>query len=155
MLSQLRLMALARLVSCDFRLCLRAGTSFTSSRQRSTPWNRTTMTLFNLPAYLDWPAQFCLFSTLATYVASLITSNVSQVDRLWTFLPTIYTAHYALLPLLPNSQSFWLVPYSPKELGFSSVKDYSPRALLMLSLVCVWMTRLAFRESIRESSTKV
>ncbi|KAF8968046.1 hypothetical protein BDZ97DRAFT_1800620 [Flammula alnicola] len=102
------------------------------------------MTLFNLPPYLDWPAQLCLFSTLATYVASIVTKNASQVDRLWTFLPTIYTAYYALLPLLPNAQPFMLVPYAPKELGWSTVKDFSPRALLMFSLVSTWMCRLSY-----------
>jgi hypothetical protein len=72
------------------------------------------MTLFNLPPYLDWPAQFCLFITGVTWIASLITSNVSQVDRLWTVLPTIYTAYYAFLPALPNSQPLLFVPYAPK-----------------------------------------
>ncbi|PPQ73609.1 hypothetical protein CVT25_005591 [Psilocybe cyanescens] len=102
------------------------------------------MTLFNLPDYLDWPAQFCLLSTGLTWIASLITSNVSQVDRLWTFLPTIYTAYYALLPLLPNSQPFLFAPYAPKTLGWSSIKDFSPRALLMLTLITIWMCRLSY-----------
>ncbi|PPQ89333.1 hypothetical protein CVT25_003170 [Psilocybe cyanescens] len=102
------------------------------------------MTLFNLPDYLDWPAQFCLLSTGLTWIASLITSNVSQVDRLWTFLPTIYTAYYALLPLLPNSQPFLFAPYAPKTLGWSAVKDFSPRALLMFTLITIWMCRLSY-----------
>jgi hypothetical protein len=99
------------------------------------------MTLFNLPPYLDWPAQFCLFSTGVIWIASLITSNVSQIDRLWTVLPTIYTAYYAFLPALPNSQPLLFVPYAPKELGWAAVKDYSPRALLMFSIVFIWMCR--------------
>ena len=37
--------------------------------------------------------------TLATYTASLITGNVSQVDRIWTIMPTLYTTYWALLPL--------------------------------------------------------
>ena len=93
------------------------------------------------PPHLIWPAQFCTFVTFETWIHSLITSNVSQVDRLWTLLPTIYSAYYALLPLLPNEQSFWLAPYAPKELGFQAVSDYSPRALLMLSLIIIWMWR--------------
>ncbi|PPQ99149.1 hypothetical protein CVT24_009339 [Panaeolus cyanescens] len=101
------------------------------------------MTLFHLPAYLDWPAQFCLLSTGVTWVASLITSNVSQVDRLWTFLPTIYSAYYAFLPLLPNEQPALFVPYAPKELGWRAVTEYSPRALLMFTLIFVWMCRRA------------
>ncbi|CAA7266901.1 unnamed protein product [Cyclocybe aegerita] len=102
------------------------------------------MTFLNIPAHLDWPAQFCLLLTAGTWVASLVTANVSQVDRLWTFLPTIYTAYYALLPLWPNEQPFLFVPYAPKELGYASVKDYSPRALLIFGLVVVWMCRLSY-----------
>jgi hypothetical protein len=100
-----------------------------------------TMTLFNVPPYLDWPAQFCLFLTGATWIASLVTNNVSQVDRLWTFLPTIYTAYYAFLPALPPAQTLWVMPYAPKALGWTVLKDYSPRALLMFGLVFVWMCR--------------
>lgn len=100
-----------------------------------------TMTLFNVPPYLDWPAQFCLFLTGATWIASLVTNNVSQVDRLWTFLPTIYTAYYAFLPTLPPAQTLWVMPYAPKALGWSVLKDYSPRAVLMFGLVFIWMCR--------------
>lgn len=100
------------------------------------------MSIFNaVPPEYRWPAQFCAFSTATTYILSLITSNVSQVDRVWTFLPTIYVAYYALLPLWPNEQPFLLAPYSPKEFGWATVQDYSPRALLMFGLVVVWMCR--------------
>lgn len=107
-------------------------------------WSATTMNLFSVPPYLDWPAQFCLLLTVVTWLLSIVTSNVSQVDRLWTFLPTIYTAYYALLPLWPNAQSYPFVPYAPKELGWTTVKDYSPRALLMFGLIIIWMCRLVF-----------
>ena len=99
------------------------------------------MTLFSVPPYLDWPAQFCLLVTVVTWVLSLVTSNVSQVDRLWTILPTIYTAYYALLPLWPNTQLYPFVPYAPKDLGWATVKDFSPRALLILGLIFIWMCR--------------
>ncbi|KAF8907355.1 hypothetical protein CPB84DRAFT_1813599 [Gymnopilus junonius] len=102
------------------------------------------MSLFNLPPFLDWPAQFCVFTSIAAWVLSIITANVSQVDRLWTFLPTIYTAYYAFLPLLPNEQSYPLVPYAPKDLGYSIVKDFSPRALLMFGVIFIWMCRLSY-----------
>jgi hypothetical protein len=93
------------------------------------------------PATFAWPAQFCAFVTAATYVASVVTGNVSQVDRLWTFLPTIYTAYFALLPLWPRSvQPFWLCPYVPDELA-DHAEDYSPRAIMMLSLAVLWMFR--------------
>ncbi|KIK01250.1 hypothetical protein K443DRAFT_678515 [Laccaria amethystina LaAM-08-1] len=88
---------------------------------------------------LNWPIQFCVFSTAATYIVSIITSNVSQVDRLWTFLPTIYTAYYALLPLFPTHQPFLLFPCNP--LGST---DHNPRALLMFALVFLWMCRLSY-----------
>lgn len=93
----------------------------------------------SLSSTLDWPIQFCVFLTAATYIVSVITDNVSQVDRLWTFLPAIYTAYYALLPLFPTYQPFLLVPYNP--LGST---DYSPRALLMFALVFIWMCRLSY-----------
>ena len=92
-------------------------------------------------AAFSWPLQLCAFSTVGTYVASVITSNVSQVDRLWTFLPTIYTAYFALLPLWPRSvQPFPLAPYVPDELLAAS-ENFSPRAVLMLSVIVTWMFR--------------
>ncbi|KAF9466520.1 hypothetical protein BDZ94DRAFT_1295672 [Collybia nuda] len=103
------------------------------------------MSIFDaIPQEYRWPAQFCAFSTTVTYILSLITSNVSQVDRLWTFLPTIYTTYYALLPLWPNEPQFLLVPYTPKEFGWAAARDFSPRALLMFGLVIVWMCRLSY-----------
>ncbi|KAF8802518.1 integral membrane protein [Phlegmacium glaucopus] len=97
------------------------------------------MTVFSVPPYLDWPVQFCFLLTVVTWLVSIVTSNVSQVDRLWTFLPTIYTAYYALLPLWPNTQKYLFVPYTPKDLGWVTVKDYSPRALLMFGLILTWI----------------
>ena len=90
-----------------------------------------------------WPLQFCAFTTVVTYVASVITSNVSQVDRLWTFLPTIYTAYFALLPLWPHRvQPFPLCPFVPEELVFAADLDgLNPRATLMLGVIVIWMFR--------------
>jgi len=102
------------------------------------------MSLLPVPPYLDWPAQFCLLVTVVTWVLSLVTSNVSQVDRVWTILPTIYAAYYALLPLWPNTQPYPLFPYAPKDLGWATVKDFSPRALLMFGLIVIWMWRLSY-----------
>ncbi|KAF7330367.1 hypothetical protein MVEN_02475000 [Mycena venus] len=101
------------------------------------------MDAFSVPPAFEWPAQFCIFTTVATYVLSIITSNVSQVDRLWTFLPTIYTAYFALLPLWPQQQPFYLVPYTPASLGIVP-GAYNPRALMMLSLIVTWMFRLSY-----------
>jgi steroid 5-alpha reductase family enzyme len=102
------------------------------------------MTFLNVPPAFDWPVQFCAVVTALCYVISIITSNVSQVDRVWTFLPTIYTAYYALLPLLPTQQTFFLAPYAPKSLGYSVLRDFSPRAILMLTLTVAWMLRLSY-----------
>jgi len=91
------------------------------------------------PSYL-YP-QFCTVTIGATWVASLVTGNVSQVDRLWTFLPTIYLAYFALLPLWPTSSSAWnILPYVPEEIGSAS-KTFSPRALLMLGCVLFMVSR--------------
>ncbi|KAG7089812.1 hypothetical protein E1B28_011461 [Marasmius oreades] len=94
-------------------------------------------------AAFEWPLQFCAFVTITSYIASIITSNVSQVDRLWNFLPPIYTAYFALLPLWPSTPLFPLFPFVPKELS-AVAKDYSPRAVMMLSLVLLWMCRLGY-----------
>lgn len=80
-----------------------------------------------------WPIKLCLGATLTTYVLSLITGNVSQVDRVWTFLPTVYTAYYGLLPLWPRTPQ--ILSYTPETVRESLVDTFSPRALLMLALV--------------------
>src|SRR6266852_8392793 len=89
---------------------------------------------FNAP--LDYPIRLCTATTVTTYILSLITGNVSQVDRVWTLLPTIYTAYWALLPLWPRGSASWgylLSPSVPDEAAHFA-RDFSPRALLMLGL---------------------
>ncbi|KAF4597446.1 hypothetical protein EYR40_007905 [Pleurotus pulmonarius] len=75
------------------------------------------------------------------------------VDRVWTFLPTIYTAYYALLPVWPTTSAttsrFWflspnVIPYKPEDIRLQLVEDFSPRALVMLGLVTLWMFRLSY-----------
>ncbi|KAF9466519.1 hypothetical protein BDZ94DRAFT_1319395 [Collybia nuda] len=108
------------------------------------------MVIFDVvPPEYRWPVQFCTLATITTYVLSLITSNVSQVDRLWTFLPTIYAAYYALLPLLPNEQPFLFLPYTPRDLEWAAARDFSPRALLIFSLIVAWMCRLTYNTNRR------
>ena len=82
-----------------------------------------------------WPIQLCIGATLIAYVLSVITGNVSQVDRLWTFLPTMYTAYFALLPVWPRTSQIFLLPYTPEAVHESFVGTFSPRALLMFALV--------------------
>ncbi|KIY45437.1 DUF1295-domain-containing protein [Fistulina hepatica ATCC 64428] len=91
-----------------------------------------------------WPLQFCAFNIAQTYIFSLITSNVSQVDRIWTFLPVIYAAYFAFLPILPRQPSFFLCPYVPENVQSSLAQDFSPRVLLMFSLIVLWMVRLSY-----------
>ncbi|KAI6107932.1 hypothetical protein F5141DRAFT_1119462 [Pisolithus sp. B1] len=93
---------------------------------------------------LEWPIKYCLGVTTTTYILSLLTGNVSQVDRVWTFLPAIYTAYYALLPLWPSSAPAYFYPYVPNEVHKSISGSFSPRALLMLALVLTWMCRLSY-----------
>jgi hypothetical protein len=86
----------------------------------------------SIPPSLQWPFQFFVAITAAVFILSVLTGNVSQVDRVWTFLPWIYTAYFALLPLWPRNPVFPLFPYTPAEVTFT---DMSPRSLLLLGLV--------------------
>ncbi|PCH42661.1 DUF1295-domain-containing protein [Wolfiporia cocos MD-104 SS10] len=97
-----------------------------------------------LLASFRWPVKFCASTTIVAWILSLITGNVSQVDRVWTFLPTIYTAYFSLLPLWPKDAPLPLWPYAPEAIHPDIKARYSPRALLMLALVVVWMLRLSY-----------
>ena len=90
-----------------------------------------------IPPSLQWPVQTCAFTIIACYVASVITGNVSQVDRIWTFMPTIYTAFFALLPLWPSQKPFplSLLPYNPEGVDLGITQNLNPRVLLMFGLV--------------------
>jgi len=98
----------------------------------------------SIPASFAWPLKFCTGTTLAAWVLSVITGNVSQVDRVWTFLPTIYTAYFALLPLWPQEPLLLFWPYTPETVHPLVGKSYSPRALLMLGLTFIWTCRLSY-----------
>ncbi|KAI9512970.1 DUF1295-domain-containing protein [Russula earlei] len=99
----------------------------------------------DLYSLLAYPLRLCAAATLTTYVLSLITGNVSQVDRVWTFLPTIYTAYWALLPLWPLKSAYWrfLLPFVPEEASYFA-RHLSPRALLILGLTVLWTFRLSY-----------
>ncbi|KZT29639.1 DUF1295-domain-containing protein [Neolentinus lepideus HHB14362 ss-1] len=97
-----------------------------------------------VPPTFHWPLKFCTYTTLVCYVLSIITGNVSQIDRVWTFLPTICTAYYALLPLWPHESPLPLFPYTPKDVPRRIVMDMSPRALMMLGLQIIWTLRLSY-----------
>lgn len=89
----------------------------------------------SIPASFVWPLKFCTGTTLAAWVLSIVTGNVSQVDRIWTFMPTIYTAYFALLPLWPQEPPLPFWPYTPEYVHPLVKNNFSPRALLMFSLV--------------------
>ena len=95
-----------------------------------------TMLPTDLKPLLEYPLKLCAATTVTTYALSIVTGNVSQVDRLWTILPTLYTAYWALLPVWPTYENRgWrlLAPYVPEESSYHA-RDFSPRALLMLGL---------------------
>lgn len=100
--------------------------------------------LRGIPASFQWPVKFCASTTFVLYILSLLTGNASQVDRVWTFLPTIYTAYFALLPLWPSHAVMPLWPYTPETVHPAVATTYSPRALLMFGLVFLWMCRLSY-----------
>ncbi|KAL4066841.1 hypothetical protein J3A83DRAFT_4098514 [Scleroderma citrinum] len=88
---------------------------------------------------IDIPAKFCLGVAATTYILSLLTGNVSHIDRLWTVLPTIYTAYFALVPLWPPAAT----GYVEFEIIQQSTASFSSRALLMLALVLL-LSRLTY-----------
>ncbi|EIW84199.1 DUF1295-domain-containing protein [Coniophora puteana RWD-64-598 SS2] len=92
---------------------------------------------------LVWPVKFCLAITTTLYLLSLITGNVSQADRVWTFLPTVYAVYYALIPLWPNS-ALALFPYTPSNAPYFVASTFSPRAVMMATLIVLWMYRLSY-----------
>ena len=88
-----------------------------------------------IPPSFQWPVKFCFYNSVVAFVLGVVTGNVSQVDRVWTFLPTIYTAYYALLPLWPRESPLPLFPYVPETVHPDVTEKLSPRALLMFGLV--------------------
>ena len=92
-----------------------------------------------VPPSFQWPVKFCLYNALVAFVLGAATGNVSQVDRVWTFLPTIYAAYYALLPLWPTKSPLPLYPFLPETAHPDIARNYSPRALLMFGLIVSWI----------------
>ncbi|KAH7339122.1 DUF1295-domain-containing protein [Rhizoctonia solani] len=88
---------------------------------------------------LAFPVKFCIFNIIWTFLAGEITGNVSQVDRVWTFLPVLYSAYWGLyLPLYGHGDNAWI-----KEQGIS------PRAALMAFLQVLWSFRLTYNTARR------
>ena len=64
-----------------------------------------------------------------------LAGNVSQVDRLWTSLPLIYSAHFTFWPLVTGQ--------------VQHVADLDPRMLLVFALQCAWSARLTYQSARR------
>jgi hypothetical protein len=64
-----------------------------------SPWSLYKSTASHLdPAH---PTSLILGPIIAfLYLVGLVTRNVSQVDRVWTFLPVLFSASFALFPVL-------------------------------------------------------
>lgn len=104
----------------------------------------------------------CAISSTAVYVTQQITGNASQVDRIWTFAPVWYGAHFALQPVVAAKliasglakQTFEHAAANPvAALSFWGKKAVSnpnlnaqlqPRLALMLALQILWSSRLTF-----------
>ncbi|KAG8707321.1 hypothetical protein FRC09_001891 [Ceratobasidium sp. 395] len=83
---------------------------------------------------LAGPVKFCLFNIAWTFLAGEITGNVSQVDRVWTFLPVLYSAYWGIyLPLYGSGDNEWV-----KEQGVTG------RGVLMVLLQILWSSRLSY-----------
>jgi steroid 5-alpha reductase family enzyme len=68
----------------------------------------------------------CVFVSVSTFVVSTATDNYSQVDKIWSIIPCIYTWLFVLVD------------------GYSSTSSLSERNLLMAVLATVWGLRLTW-----------
>ncbi|KDQ19277.1 hypothetical protein BOTBODRAFT_27857 [Botryobasidium botryosum FD-172 SS1] len=85
-----------------------------------------------IPAEFVHPLKFMIFNCFWSWALGEITGNVSQVDRVWTFLPVIYTGYFTFYPLLDSA---------PAYIKAAGVR---PRVLLMFTLQVCWMLRLSY-----------
>ncbi|TIB18716.1 hypothetical protein E3P92_00561 [Wallemia ichthyophaga] len=87
----------------------------------------------------------CVYNTIWTYSISEITSNVSQVDRVWTILPLLYT----VIPAFDLAFKTYLE--APPSIPLTSIlySTVNQRALLLLTLQLIWSARLTFNTARR------
>ncbi|GAA5896524.1 hypothetical protein JCM8208_004223 [Rhodotorula glutinis] len=78
---------------------------------------------------------FSLATAALVFVLGEVTGNVSQVDRLWTSLPLIYSAHFTFWPLVTGQ--------------VTHVADLDPRMLVVFALQCAWSARLTYQSARR------
>ncbi|KPV74034.1 uncharacterized protein RHOBADRAFT_54602 [Rhodotorula graminis WP1] len=78
---------------------------------------------------------FSLVTSAVVFVLGELTGNVSQVDRLWTSLPLIYSAHFTFWPLVTGQ--------------VTRIADLDHRILLVFALQCAWSARLTYQSARR------
>ncbi|BGP42437.1 hypothetical protein JCM10449v2_006442 [Rhodotorula kratochvilovae] len=78
---------------------------------------------------------FSIAASVLVWVLGELTGNVSQVDRLWTSLPLIYSAHFTFWPLVTGQ--------------VQHVADLDHRMLLVFALQCAWSARLTYQSARR------
>ncbi|GAA5852755.1 hypothetical protein JCM9279_003958 [Rhodotorula babjevae] len=78
---------------------------------------------------------FSLVTAAVVFVLGEVTGNVSQVDRLWTSLPLIYSAHFTFWPLVTGQ--------------VTHVADLDHRMLVVFALQCAWSARLTYQSARR------
>lgn len=74
---------------------------------------------------------FCAVMSFLVWLVGEATGNVSQVDRLWTFLPVAYSVHFTFFPV------------------WSGTGELDQRMLLVLGLQLLWSARLTRNTYIR------
>jgi len=90
-----------------------------------------------LPPPLKSATNFLIFNVLWCFVAAQITQNYSHVDRVWSFLPTVYSILYTFYPLLDSA------PIALQQQGVQ------PRALIITALQILWSLRLGYHTARR------
>ncbi|GAA5981267.1 hypothetical protein JCM5350_006081 [Sporobolomyces pararoseus] len=78
---------------------------------------------------------FCGAISMIVWFLGEVTGNVSQVDRLWTTLPLVYSAHFTFIPYFNGS--------------VSHISQLDHRMLLVFALQCCWSARLTYQSARR------
>ncbi len=79
----------------------------------------------SLVSVILFMALVCIYSLVTT----LLTGNYSQVDRIWSIVPILYTAHFVVISMYQDGISF---------------SQVDSRLLLMLAVVSLWGLRLTY-----------
>ncbi|KAL7416000.1 hypothetical protein BDY24DRAFT_412918 [Mrakia frigida] len=93
----------------------------------------------------------CSWNVLWTWLAGEITGNVSQVDRVWTFVPLVYTIHFTIQPLVAL---YSLLPQAQRPETLAAfwnffLNNVDHRQALALGTQIVWSARLTYNAARR------